>query len=137
MRDLQAVLSRTANVLQADGLIVWVMDPASEALVPALTHGYAPNLVARLGSLPMSADNATGAAWREKRAQVVDGNAQGSGAIAVPMLTADGCMGVLSVELKNGRERAAEVQALARIVAAQLATVVAPPAADARRAAEA
>lgn len=137
MRDLQALLARTATVLEADGLIVWVMDPASEALAPALTHGYAPNLVARLGSLPMNADNATASAWREKRAQIVDGNEKGAGAIAVPMLTADGTMGVLSVELKNGRERAAEVQALARIVAAQLATVVAPPASDARRAAEA
>ena len=137
MRDLQAVLARAATVLQADGLIVWVMDPAGKMLAPALMHGYAPDLVARLGTLPMDADNATAAAWREKRAQTVEGSGDRSGAVAVPMLTGDGCMGVLSVEVRNGRERASDVQALARIVAAQLAAVVAPPAAEARRAAEA
>ena len=137
MRDLQAVLARAATVLQAEGLIVWVMDPAGKVLAPALMHGYAADLVARLGTLPMDADNATAAAWREKRAQTVEGNGDRSGAVAVPMLTGDGCMGVLSVEVRNGRERAADVQALARIVAAQLAAVVAPPAGEARRAAEA
>lgn len=137
MRDLQAVLARAAAVLQADGLIVWVMDPAGKVLAPALMHGYAADLVARLGTLPMDADNATAAAWREKRAQTVEGSGDRSGAVAVPMLTGDGCMGVLSVEVRHGRERAADVQALARIVAAQLAAVVAPPASETRRAAEA
>lgn len=137
MRDLQAVLARAATVLQAEGLIVWVMDPAGQVLAPALMHGYAADLVARLGTLPMDADNATAAAWRERRAQTVEGSGDRSGAVAVPMLTGDGCMGVLSVEVRNGRERAADVQALARIVAAQLAAVVAPQTGEARRAAEA
>jgi len=130
-RDLQDVLARVAGVLEASGLIVWLADPQGASLAPALTHGYAPALVARLGSLPVEEDNPTSAAWRSKTTQVV------TGALAVPLLTSGGCTGVLAVELKDGRERARDVQSLARIVAAQLAACVSAPPADARKAAEA
>ncbi|MDQ3171966.1 MAG: hypothetical protein M3Q55_17690 [Acidobacteriota bacterium] len=127
-RDLQAVLARIASVLGANGLIVWMADESDESLSPALTHGYAPSLIARLGGLPFSDDNATAAAWRAKNTQVVDG------AIAVPLLTSAGCTGVLSVELRQGRERNHDVQSLARILAAQIAASVSPAAAEPRRA---
>ncbi|MDQ3068491.1 MAG: hypothetical protein M3R55_02030 [Acidobacteriota bacterium] len=130
-RDLQAVLARTADVLGADGLIVWSADSEGFALSPALTHGYPAALVARLGSLPIDSDNATAAAWRAQSAQVV------TGALAVPLLTGEGCVGVLAVELKEGRERASDVQSLARILAAQLAAIVTPAGGEGRRAAEA
>lgn len=136
-QDLQALLGRIATILGAQGLIVWVADPSGSLLAPALTHGYEPSLIARLGSLSKDADNATAQAWRSKGTQVVAGGAGGPGALAVPLLTSDGCMGVLSVELRQGRERASDVQALARIVAAQLAAVVTAPAAEAQKAAEA
>jgi hypothetical protein len=136
-QDLQALLGRIATILGAQGLIVWVADASGSLLAPALTHGYEPSLIARLGGLSKDADNATAHAWRAKSAQVVAGVAGGPGALAVPLLTSDGCMGVLSVEMTQGRERASDVQALARIVAAQLAAVVTAPAAEAQRAAEA
>ncbi|HUF24956.1 MAG TPA: GAF domain-containing protein [Vicinamibacterales bacterium] len=130
-RDLQPVMARVASVLGADGVIVWMADAEGRSLAPALTHGYAPSLVARLGALSIDADNATAAACRSKATQVVEG------ALAVPLLTSGGCTGVLAVELKDGRERAGDVQSLARIVAAQLAATVSGPEAEARKAAEA
>ena len=130
-RDLQPVLARIASVIGASGLIVWMADDVRGALAPALTHGYAPSLIARLGPLPADDDNATAAAWRSKTTQIVNG------AIAVPLLTSDGCTGVLSVELPDGRERERDVESLARILAAQLAASIAPAAAESRRAAEA
>jgi GAF domain-containing protein len=130
-RDLQPVLARIAEVLGAEGVIVWIADAEGRSLAPALTHGYPPSLVARLGGLPVDADNATAAACRSKATEVVDG------ALAVPLLTSGGCTGVLAVEMKDGRERAADVQSLARILAAQLAATVAAPQAEARKTAEA
>ena len=136
-RDLQAVLARIAGVLEADGLIVWMTDAAGQSLAPAVTHGYPPALVARLGALHVDADNATADAWRSKAMQVVPANGGHPGALAVPLLTSSGCAGVLAVELKDGKERASDVQSLARIVAAQLASSIAPAPAEAPRAAEA
>lgn len=130
-RDLQSVLSRIAEVLGADGVIVWMADAAGGTLSPALTHGYKASLLARLGPLPVDEDNATSAAWRSRSLQLV------GGALAVPMLTSDGCTGVLAVEFRSGQERASDVQSLARILAAQLAATISSPAPEARRAAEA
>lgn len=130
-RDLEPLLARAASVLDAPGLIVWMVDDRAEGLTPALAHGYDAALMARLARLPRDADNATAAAWRAGRAQVVDG------ALAVPLLTAAGCSGVLAIELADKREHDEHVQALARIIAAQLAATVVPAAAetDARKAA--
>ncbi|MEX2272290.1 MAG: GAF domain-containing protein [Vicinamibacterales bacterium] len=136
-RDLQAVLARVAEVVNADGLIVWMIDPAGNAIAPALSHGYSPAIMARVGPLALEADNATAAAWRSKSVQVVGADGTHPGALAVPLLTRAGCMGVLAVELRNGRERASDVQSLARIVAAQLAASISPADAETRRAAEA
>ena len=138
-RDLQAVLARIAGVFEANGLIVWMTDAAGQTLAPAVTHGYAPALVARLGALHVDADNATADAWRSKSMQIIAASGNHPGALAVPLLTSGGCAGVLAVELKDGRERASDVQSLARIVAAQLASSIAPAAdvAEAPRAAEA
>jgi hypothetical protein len=130
-RDLQPVVARIASVLGAEGLIVWMADAEGRSLGPALTHGYAPSLVGRIGGLPIDADNATAAAFRSKATQVVDG------ALAVPLLSSSGCTGVLALEMKDGQERAGDVQSLARIMAAQLAATVAGPAVEQRKAAEA
>jgi len=52
-----------------------------------------------------------------------------AGAIVAPILTADGCIGALSAEIKSGGEGSEAVQSVATIVAAHLASVVAaaPP----------
>jgi hypothetical protein len=54
----------------------------------------------------------------------------------VPLVTASGCGGVLSAELRDSKP-APELLALTRIVAAQFATLIAPAEAGAPRAAEA
>jgi GAF domain-containing protein len=52
-----------------------------------------------------------------------DGN---PGALVSPIVTAEGCVGVLAAEISGGRESREDVRALATIFAAQLATVVSP-----------
>lgn len=128
-RDLGAVLARAASALGAGGLVVWIADDASRSMAPALTHGYSPAVVARLGALSIEADNPTAAAWRTTEAQVVDG------ALALPLLTSLGCTGVLAIEFRGGREHDADTLALARIIAAQLAATISPAATESRQAA--
>jgi GAF domain-containing protein len=116
-------------VLGAGGLIVWMADEAGQSLAPAITHGYPSSLVARLGRLNTGDHNATAAAWRARSAQVVDG------ALAVPLVTSLGCTGVLAIEFRDGGEHRADTQALARIIAAQLAATISPAATESRKAA--
>ena len=125
--QLPALLARAAGVLNATGIIVWVRDSTGEALRPAIGHGYAPPGLARLGPIACDGSNATAAAYREKRMQVVPGNKGETGAIVVPLIAATSCLGVLSAELKEGWEGNDAVQATVAIFAAQLASLVTDP----------
>jgi hypothetical protein len=122
--DLPGLLARAAGVLDAPGVIVWVVDRAGHALFPLLTHGYSGAAVVHIGSIPTEADNATATAWRTGQVQAVASDAEGAGALVAPIVTAEGCVGVLAAELRDGRERRDDVRALASIFAAQLATFV-------------
>ena len=76
-------------------------------------------------TIPRNADNAAAAAYRRGEQQVVPSQpGGGNGALVVPMLSAQGPIGALSAELRDGTESSEDVQALARIVAAQLASVL-------------
>jgi hypothetical protein len=114
--DLPGLMVRLAGVLGAPGLIVWVADRSGQVLMPLLTHGYPASAVARIGNLPTSAENATALAWRTGDVQIVPG------ALVAPIVTSDGCVGVLAAEVPEGSESRTEVRALATIFAAQLAT---------------
>ena len=116
--DLPGLMLRLAGVLGSPGLIVWVADRSGQVLMPLLTHGYPAAAVARIGSLPTSAENATAMAWRTGAVQIVPG------ALVAPIVTSDGCVGALAAELPEGSESRADVRALATIFAAQLATFV-------------
>ena len=48
-----------------------------------------------------------------------------SGAIVAPMLSASGCIGALSAEIREGVEPSEHIQALAAIIASQLTGVLA------------
>ena len=48
-----------------------------------------------------------------------------TGAVVAPILSADGCIGALSAEIRHGAETSEAVQALAEIFAAHLAGVLA------------
>src|SRR5262245_62129883 len=120
--SLRDALARAASVLEARGIVVWI--GAGEELFPALACGYDDRIVARLGPLPRDAPNATAAAWRSAQMRTVPADAVSPGAIAVPLLGVNGCVGVFASELREGRERDAATQAVASVIAAQLAAII-------------
>ena len=123
--ELTALLGRAAEVLDASGLIVWAGNATGADLRPALAHGYSPKTVAGMPSVPRSSDNAAAAAYRSGALQIVLARPGSStGAIVAPLLSAEGCIGALSAEIRGGAETSDTVQALAAIVAAQLAGVL-------------
>ena len=122
--ELPALLARAAALMNATGIIIWVRDSSGLALRPAIGHGYQTHAMAQLGSIPEDGNNATAAAYRSARMQVVERDATRSGALAAPLLTANSCVGVLSAELREGWESSEAVQATAAIMAAQLATLL-------------
>ena len=126
-RDLPPLLERAAKVLDASGMIAWVADPSGRELRPAVSFGYAEKVVARMGGISRDAGNAVAAAYRLAEVRTVAGEGTTNSALVTPMMTSEGCVGVLSTELKNGCEKDESAQALATIFAAQLATLVAPP----------
>jgi hypothetical protein len=126
-RSLPAVLEQTASVLDANGVVLWIADPDGRELNPIVTHGYPPHLVTRLGTIPRDAENATAAAFRTALLQTVHADSISNGAIAVPLVTPSGCVGVMAAEVRHGGEKQDAKLAAAAIVAAQLATLVGPP----------
>ena len=139
-RDVPTLLERAAGVLGAKGLILWMADPGGFLLRPSLTHGYSDRVITRLDTLEIAAENVTSLSFRSMRPQVMNGQVAGAaGAVAVPLITADGCTGVLAAEIRDSKP-AAETVALARILAAQFATLIAPghaASADGRESAQA
>lgn len=123
-REMPTLLDRAAKLLDASGFIVWMADPAGQHLRPALAHGYAPQALARLPAIPRHADNATAAAYRNGEMQIVRTNGMSPGAIVVPILGPSGCLGAIAAEVRHGREASESVRALARIVAAQISTLL-------------
>jgi hypothetical protein len=129
--ELRALLTRAAQVMEASGLVVWLGNTAGGDLRPVLAHGYSEQTIARMPAVPRAGHNAAAAAYRTGALQIVLSQPGGStGAIVAPLLSADGCIGALSVEIKGGGETSDSVQALAAIFAAQLAGVLSVPAAD-------
>lgn len=123
-QDIPPLLERAARVLNAKGLVLWVADSSGALLRPSLAHGYSEKVLQRLGPLQADADNVTSLAFRSMQPQTLTDPARGSAnALAVPLITSTGCIGVLAVELGRTAKDALPV---ARMFAAQLATLVAP-----------
>ena len=126
--ELDNLLSRAGDLLNASGLVVWVRDSSGLALRPAIGHGYTPQTLARLARLACDGESATATAYRTARLQIVPGGEHGQGAVAVPLVSSTAntsrCVGVLSAEVRHGWEASDGVQATAMILAAQLSTVV-------------
>ena len=129
LEDLKRLLGRAADMMDASGLVVWMGRESGTELHPVLAHGYGPQALARIPVVPRSADNAAAAAYRTGSVQVVTARSgeAARGAIVVPILATGGCVGALSAEIRGGGESSDAVQALATIVAAQLAGVLALP----------
>jgi hypothetical protein len=130
--SLPSILERAAKALDATGLVLWVVDPDGKELMPVAAHGYPVSMLSRLGSINVHAENATAAAYRTGLLQTVKGDTETEGAIAAPLVGAAGARGVMSAEVRHGGERQPARRATASIVAAQLATLVGPPAARAQ-----
>lgn len=125
-RDLPALLERTVKVLEAKGAIIWTADRDGTTLRPSLTHGYSDKVLGRLGTLRPEDDNVTSLSFRSARPQTMSGaTADAAGAIAVPLITASGCTGVLAVEVRSSKP-ISELTALATIIAAQFSTLIGP-----------
>lgn len=126
---LPPLLERAAYVLEARGIILWIADPDGRELNPVLAQGYPQHLLTRLGTIPRHAENATAAAFRTSLIQTVDADDLSNGAIAAPLLTCGGCVGVMAAEVRGNTAREGTRLASAAIIAAQLASLVGPPAA--------
>ena len=91
----------------------------------------------RLGPLQVDADNVTSLAFRSMQAQTLSSRANGvTDAIAVPLITSTGCIGVLAAEVSQPMDGSDQL-AVARMFAAQLATLITPDSTSATRIAEA
>jgi hypothetical protein len=124
--DLKRMLGRTAEILNARGLAVWLGNVEGADLQPVFTHGYSKHIVAQLPAVPRSADNAVARAYRTGVQQIVrSGPGQTNSAIVAPILTADGCIGALSTEIPGGSEGSEGAQMLTTIIAAHLAGLLA------------
>ena len=133
---LPELLERAGEILDAPGIILWM--GAGDELFAVTAHGYRPAVIAKLGAIARTAQNATAAAWREGRLIVVQAENGAPGAIVAPLFGPEACVGVLSVEIKGGREADRAVQAIASMIAAQLAAAVSAwPAASQKAAATA
>jgi len=131
--EMSRLLSRAATLMDASGVLILLADTTASSLRPVLGFGYSPEALSRMPPVPRSADNAAAAAYRTGKMQIVLSRPGGAaGAVVAPILAAEGCVGALSAEIHGGGEASDSVQALATIVAAQLATMVG----DTRQAAE-
>jgi transcriptional regulator with XRE-family HTH domain len=130
--DVEPLLGRAAGILEAGGLILWVWNPRLSALTPTLAHGYPDDMMAQMPAVKRDADNALAASFRAARMRVVPGTDAANGALVVPLMTPEGCGGVLTLELSHSHEQMESVRAIATIFAAQLTTFIAQaPLADA------
>jgi hypothetical protein len=128
-RSLPALIERAAGILGASGIVLWIADPDGRELSPIVVHGYPPQLANRLGNLARDAENVTASAYRTGLLQTMKGDAISNGAVAAPLVSPAGCVGVMAAEMKDGGEQQESLLAAATIIASQIATLVGPPAA--------
>ncbi len=123
--QLPALLARAAELLDASGIVLWLKGAEGTVLRPAASVGYSAHTLSRMKALSGRSDNAVAVAFRQSRMEVVGGTKDRNGAVVVPVVTAGGCAGAMAVEIRHGAESSPSVQAVAAIIAAQLASLVA------------
>jgi hypothetical protein len=124
--ELNPLLERAAEVLDARGVVVWLLAEDRQELVPAVAYGYDPQVLARLGPLTLTVDNLTASAFRTAAPAISGAVANHEAAVAVPILSATGPSGVLTAEVHDSGELDRAV-AIASVVAAQLANLFPAP----------
>ena len=128
LTQLEPRLADAVRMLNAVGAVLWTWERHKTGLRARVSCGYAEDVLARFPLVGRDADNAIGVAFRSGKIAVVDGADGETGAIAVPLLGPDGCVGVLALEVRHGDERNNLLHAIASIVAAQFVPLCAPPA---------
>lgn len=132
-RTIPPALARAAELMNATGIVVWIADPDGRELAPIVAHGYPQNFLTRLGTIDRDAENVTAAAFRTGLLQTVIAEDGFPGAIAAPLQTPAGPVGVIAAEVQHDSERRDDIRAIATIVAAQLAMLMGPPSRSAGR----
>jgi hypothetical protein len=122
--EISVLLDRAGKVLNASGVIVWMASTDGRELYPAASAGYDDRLLARIGAIPRNAANVTAGALRDAAPRTSAGSGSAAAALAVPLMTPLGPVGVLSAELREINEVDDTRMAVATIFAAQLATLL-------------
>ena len=122
--EISALLERAGKVLNASGVIVWMASTDGRELYPAASAGYDDRLLARIGSIARNAANVTAGALRDAAPRTSPGGGATAAALAVPLMTPLGPVGVLSAEMREVSEVDDARMAVATIFAAQLATLL-------------
>ena len=125
--DMSPLFQEAARILDASGLIIWTWEPRIERLRASWAHGYSDTVLAQLPLVPIEAENAVAAAFRSSRTSFVTGADSGCHAVVVPLVTAERSVGALAIEWHQADEVPGRIEALATIVAAQLARIVEEP----------
>jgi len=128
LTQLEPRLADAVRMLNAVGAVLWTWERHKNALRARVSCGYAEDVLARFPVVSRDADNAIGVAFRSGKIAVVDGADGETGAITVPLLGPNGCVGVLALEVRHGDERNNILHAIASIVAAQFVPLCVPPA---------
>jgi hypothetical protein len=123
--ELPGLLARAAELIDASGIVLWIAGPGGTVLRPAASHGYSDHTLAKMKSLAGRSENAVSVAYRTGQMEVVRGGKDRNGAVVTPINAASGCVGAVAAEIRHGAEVSPAVQAVATIIAAQLATLVA------------
>jgi GAF domain-containing protein len=135
--EVPVLLDRAASVLDAKGLVLWAIDSDGSRLHPSLCQGYSERVVQKLRPLSIDSDNVTSLAFRSTQPQTMNGASQNdAAAIAVPLMSGSGCVGVLAAELRHSRPPA-DLMPVARIIGAQFSTLITPREQPTRRSAQA
>ncbi len=124
--ELNPLLERAADVLDARGVVVWLLAEDRQELVPAVAYGYDPQVLARLGPLTLTVDNLTASAFRTAAPATSGAAANHEAAVAVPILSPTGPSGVLTAEVHGSGDLDRAV-AIASVIAAQLANLFPSP----------
>ncbi|MGE0460148.1 MAG: hypothetical protein AB7Q16_02145 [Vicinamibacterales bacterium] len=124
--ELEPLLARATTLLDARGLVVWLLADHGQALAPAFAYGYDPNVMARMGAVALDADNLTATAFRSAVPATSPATSDRAAAVAVPIVSANGTAGVLAAEVWPEGDIDQAV-ALAAVVAAQMAGLFPAP----------
>jgi hypothetical protein len=122
--ELSGLLTRAVGLLDASGLVLWLVSADGRELLPVASAGYDQRMVNRLQPISRDASTLTTDAFREKRSQTSRRGDGASAALAIPLPSPTGAAGVLSAELHGDADVNDTRIATAEIIAAQLAVIV-------------